>query len=48
MQNLGAKITASEARLDAKIDAQTLRLTVRLGGLLTAGIALLAAVQKLI
>jgi len=33
--------------LEAKIDAQTLRLTVRLGGLLAAGIAILAAVQKL-
>jgi len=33
--------------LEAKIDAQTLRLTVRLGGLLAAGIALLAALQKL-
>jgi hypothetical protein len=33
--------------LEAKIDAQTLRLTVRLGGLLAAGIALLTAIQKL-
>jgi hypothetical protein len=33
--------------LDAKIEAQTLRLTVRLGGLLAAGIALLAGLLKL-
>ena len=33
--------------LEAKIEAQTLRLTVRLGALLAAGIALLAAIQKL-
>jgi hypothetical protein len=39
-----------EARIDAQslqIEAQTLRLTVRLGALLAAGIALLAALQKL-
>ena len=33
--------------LEAKIEAQTLRLTVRLGALLAAGIALLAALQRL-
>ena len=33
--------------LEAKIEAQTLRLTVRLGGLLAPGIALLTAIQKL-
>ena len=39
-----------EARIEAQclqIEAQTLRLTVRLGALLAAGIALLAAIQKL-
>jgi hypothetical protein len=39
-----------EARIDAQslqIEAQTLRLTVWLGALLAAGIALLAALQKL-
>jgi hypothetical protein len=33
--------------LEAKIDSHTLRLTVRLGGLLAAGIAILAAILKL-
>jgi hypothetical protein len=33
--------------LEAKIDAQTPRLTVRLGGLLTAGIVILAGIIKL-
>jgi hypothetical protein len=33
--------------VEAKIDAQTLRLTVRLGGLLVAGIAALAAIERL-
>ena len=46
-QLLEAKIGTVETRLEAKIDAQTLRLTVRLGGIMAAGIALLAAVQKL-
>ena len=46
-QFLESKIEAVETRLEAKIDAQTLRLTVRLGGIMAAGIALLAAVQKL-
>ena len=42
-----AKLQAADERLEAKIDAQTLRLTVRLGGLLAAGIALLGAINKL-
>ncbi len=46
-QLLESKIEAIETRLEGKIDAQTLRLTVRLGGIMAAGIALLAAVQKL-
>ena len=46
-QLLETKIGTVETRLEAKIDAQTLRLTVRLGGIMAAGIALLAAVQKL-
>jgi hypothetical protein len=47
VQLLEAKIQTVETLLEAKIDAQTLRLTVRLGGIMAAGIALLAAVQKL-
>jgi hypothetical protein len=47
VQVLETKIGMVETRLEAKIDAQTLRLTVRLGGIMAAGIALLAAVQKL-
>jgi hypothetical protein len=42
-----ADLQAAKQLLEAKIDAQTLRLTVRLGGIMAAGIALLAAVQKL-
>jgi hypothetical protein len=33
--------------VEAKIDTLSLQLTVRLGGLLAAGIAVLAAIQKL-
>jgi hypothetical protein len=47
VQVLETKIGMFETRLEAKIDAQTPRLTVRLGGIMAAGIALLAAVQKL-
>jgi chromosome segregation ATPase len=43
IQRLDAKIDAA----DAKIDTQTLRLTVRLGGIMAAGIALLGAINKL-
>ena len=45
--DLHSTVQNAVALLDAKIEAQTLRLTVRLGGLLAAGIALLAAVLKL-
>jgi hypothetical protein len=47
---LRSAVQRLEARIEAQgiqIEAQTLRLTVRLGGLLAAGIALLAAVIKL-
>jgi len=47
LQALRADVQAVEARLEGKIDTQTLRLTVRLGALLAAGIAILAAVLKL-
>jgi hypothetical protein len=47
LQAFKADLQAVEARLESKIDTQTLRLTVRLGGLLAAGIAFLAAVLKL-
>jgi hypothetical protein len=43
VQALQSRIDA----LDAKIDTQTLRLTVRLGGLLAAGIAILAGIVRL-
>lgn len=33
--------------VEAKFDAQTLRLTVRLGGIMAAGIAILGAIQRL-
>jgi hypothetical protein len=39
---LEAKIDNVEAKLEAKIDTQTLRLTVRLGGIVTAGFGILA------
>jgi hypothetical protein len=39
---LQAKIDTGEARLEAKIDTQTLRLTVRLGGIVAAGFGILA------
>jgi hypothetical protein len=39
---LEAKIDTVEAKLEAKIDTQTLRLTVRLGGIVAAGFGILA------
>jgi hypothetical protein len=39
---LEAKIDTVEARLEAKIDTQTLRLTVRLGGIVVAGFGIVA------
>jgi hypothetical protein len=39
---LEARIDTVEARLVAKIDTQTLRLTVRLGGIVAAGFGILA------
>src|SRR6201747_842880 len=39
---LQMKIDTVEARLEAKIDTQTLRLTVRLGGIVAAGFGILA------
>jgi hypothetical protein len=44
---LEARIDSVEARLEAKIDTQTLRLTVRLGGIVAAGIGILALIQRL-
>jgi hypothetical protein len=44
---LDVKIDTVEARLEAKIDTQTLRLTVRLGGIVAAGIGVLALIQRL-
>ena len=44
---LKADISALDQRLTALIEAQGLRLTVRLGGLIVVGIAALAAIIKL-
>jgi hypothetical protein len=44
---LQTAINAVEARLEAKIDTQTLRLTVRLGGIVVAGIGILALFLRL-
>jgi hypothetical protein len=44
---VNTKIGTVEERLEAKIDTLSLRLTVRLGGLLAAGIAILAGLLKL-
>jgi hypothetical protein len=44
---LQVKIDTVEARLEAKIDTQTLRLTVRLGGIVAAGIGILALLGRL-
>lgn len=40
-------LTALEARLMAAMDTQSLRLTVRLGGPVAVGVAMLAAIIKL-
>jgi multidrug resistance efflux pump len=39
---LQVKIDTVETRLEAKIDTQTLRLTVRLGGIVVAGFGIMA------
>jgi hypothetical protein len=44
---LQVKIDTVEARLETKIDTQTLRLTVRLGGIVAAGIGILALLGRL-
>jgi hypothetical protein len=41
-QDFQVAISSLEARLDSKIDTQTLRLTVRLGGIVAAGFGILA------
>jgi len=40
-------LQASVTHLEAKIETLSLKLTVRLGAMLAAGIAILAAIQKL-
>jgi hypothetical protein len=40
-------MNALEAKLEARIDTQTLRLTVRLGGIVAAGIGLLTLIERL-
>jgi hypothetical protein len=44
---LEVRIDTVEARFEAKIDTLTLRLTVRLGGIVAAGIGVLALIQRL-
>jgi hypothetical protein len=44
---LEVRIDTVEAKLEAKIDTQTLRLTVRLGGIVAAGIGILALLGRL-
>jgi hypothetical protein len=44
---LQAAMNSLEARLEARIDTQTLRLTVRLGGIVAAGIGILALLGRL-
>ena len=53
-QDLQAAINSLEARLEGRIDilqaameTQTLRLTVRLGGIVAAGIGILALIERL-
>jgi hypothetical protein len=41
-QDFQTAISSLEARLEARIDTQTLRLTVRLGGIVAAGMGILA------
>jgi uncharacterized membrane protein YheB (UPF0754 family) len=41
-QDFQTAISSLEARLEARIDTQTLRLTVRLGGIVGAGMGILA------
>ena len=40
-------LNQSIAMLEQKIETQTLRLTIRLGGIVTVGVAVLAAILKL-
>ena len=47
LEGVRKDLQSVEARLEAKIDTLSLRLTVRLGGLLAAGIAILAGLLKL-
>ncbi|MGD9614044.1 MAG: hypothetical protein AB7H90_12545 [Alphaproteobacteria bacterium] len=46
-QRLRADITALDQRVTTAIDTMSLRLTVRMGGLIAVGVAALAAIIKL-
>jgi hypothetical protein len=46
-RELETKIDAMRAELESKVDTLSLRLTVRMGVMLAAGVAALAAVIKL-
>jgi hypothetical protein len=47
IQSVRTELHNAVQLLDAKIETQTLRLTVRLGGLVAVGIALVSAIVKL-
>ena len=45
--DLQTTVNSAVALLEAKIESQSLRLTIRLGGIVAVGIAILAAILKL-
>jgi hypothetical protein len=47
INHVDQRIDSTAETLNRTIDTQTLRLTVRLGGMIAIGIAILAAIQKL-
>jgi hypothetical protein len=47
LQATELRLKAAIDALEARIDTQTLRLTVRLGGIVAAGIGILALIQRL-
>lgn len=46
-QDIDARFAALDSKFTAKFEEMSLRLTVRLGAMLAAAVALLAAIQKL-
>lgn len=47
VDRINLRIDALESKLESSMESMSLRMTIRLGGMLAAGIALLAALQKL-